>query len=185
MFSYKSPSKNKILTKSRGVSQVIASLFMLAIVASFGSVLLLQGMTGINDFNSFLAIFSESETLSVQESIMIEHIRFTPSANNAVNIWIRNDGAVEVTIDTITIVKVDTQDLIVDTDEFTIVDSDEITKDILVKDFDQITIDTSDVSLPTDCTNWSDTDCRNDAYLISITTSRGNTFVATAQPLVT
>lgn len=175
MFPYKSLSQNKILIKRRGVSQIIASLFMLAIVASFGSILLLQGITSINDFNSFLAIFGQSETLSVQESVVIEHVRFNTSDDD-VNVWVRNNGAVEITIATITLVKVDSQDLIINID---------VSQNIIVKDYAQITVDESDVILPADCTDWSDSDCVSDTYRISVTTSRGNSFVSSVQPLVT
>lgn len=150
---------------------------MLAIVAAFGSVLLLQGMTGINDFNSFLAIFGQSETLSVQESIMIEHVRFNhpdEEGNNDVNVWIRNNGATAATIDTITLVKVDTQDLIINKD---------LSTEIIVKDFQQITIDASDVSLPAGCSDW--TDCQGSVYKLSVTTSRGNSFITSVQPFNT
>ena len=53
--------KKSIVTKKRrAVSQVIGALFALAIVATFGSVLLIQGVQGVENFTAFLNIFEET-----------------------------------------------------------------------------------------------------------------------------
>src|SRR5574341_242670 len=105
--------KKSIVTKKRrAVSQVIGALFALAIVATFGSVLLIQGVQGVQNFSSFLDIFEETEAKSAQEVFVIEHVKFN-STTIDIDIWVRNTGKIDIIIDRISIVKIDTQELIV------------------------------------------------------------------------
>jgi len=165
--------------KRRGVSTVIGTLLMLAVVTSVGSVLFLQGLTGINTFNNFLAIFSEEgESESVHESILIEHIRFVPTAVD-VEFWLRNNGLERLSIDRITMVKIDTQDLIID---------ESLNDDIFGQELVKITL--TSALLPDNCTQWDSSGCgsevlADDEYRISVTSSRGNSFETIARPFNT
>jgi len=170
--------------KRKGISTIIGTLFMLAVVTAVGSVLFIQGIQGINSFNAFLSIFSEEgESESVHESILIEHVRFDP-ASKGVEIWLRNNGLERVGIDRITMVKVDSQELIFNKD---------LADDIFGEQLKQMnTITGTDVTLPTNCTNWnSDGPCANSVvladheYRISVTTARGNSFETIAAPFNT
>ena len=96
----------------RGVSQVISALFMLAIVSSAGSVILVNGIQSVNTFNIALTFFGIEEQESIQERAVIEHVRFDPDSTS-VEVWVRNTGTVSLTIDKVTMVKIDTQDLII------------------------------------------------------------------------
>lgn len=168
--------------KRRGVSQIIGSLFMLAVVTVVGSALFIQGLGGITDFNTFLAVFSEEgETDMVHESIIIEHVRFHPLKEN-VAFWLRNTGLTTVNIDRITMVRVDTQELIINFDS---------TKKIFGKEIILVNLTAINVDLPAGCTNWSSS-CGNpsaalssDEYRISVTSVRGNSFETTAVPFNT
>jgi len=171
--------------KRKGVSTVIGTLFMLAIVTAVGSVLAIQGITGITTFNNFLAIFSEEgESESVHESILIEHVRFIPTSKD-VEIWLRNNGLQRVGIDRITMVNVETQDLIINKD-FT-----NPAVALFGQELQLVTITGGDVSLPTSCLKWDSSSCANsvvladDEFRISVTSSRGNSFETVATPFNT
>lgn len=176
--------------KRKGVSTVIGTLFMLAIVTSVGSVLAIQGIAGITSFNTFLAIFSEEgESESVHESILIEHVRFDPdSTDKDVEFWLRNNGLERVGIDRITMVKVDTQELIINKD-FT-----NPAVDLFGEELEKIIINNAsatDVTLPGSCASWDSASCggslvlADHAYRISVTTARGNSFETIARPFNT
>jgi len=162
--------------KRKGISTVIGTLFMLAVVTSVGSVLFIQGITGINSFNTFLAIFSEEgESESVHESILIEHVRFVPTSKD-VEIWLRNNGLERVGIDRITMVKVDSQELIINKD---------LAEDIFGEELKKITITNPDVILPGSCASWDSASCgglvlADHEYRIFVTSARGNSFETVA-----
>ena len=165
--------------KRRGVAQIVGTLFMLAVVTVVGSVLFIQGISGITDFNTFLAIFAEEgESENVHEAIILEHVRFDPTGKD-VDFWLRNTGLVTVGIDRITMVRVDTQELIINED---------LSDEIFGKEIIKITIT---ATLPTLCDDWSSTNCNpsqtlsSDEYRISVTSGRGNSFETTATPFNT
>lgn len=159
---------------------------MLAVVTVVGSALFIQGLGGITDFNTFLAVFSEEgETDMVHESIIIEHVRFHPE-NESVGFWLRNTGLTTVTIDRITMVKVDTQDLIINKD---------LAEEIFGKEINLINV--TGHTLPGSLTKWNesydddnnpgtpDAALEDSEYRISVTSVRGNSFETTAAPFNT
>jgi len=108
-----------IIATRRGISQIIGTLFTVAIVASIGSVLLFTGIENITSFNSFLDIVKNTETDKINESFIIEHVRFDPVANSGekIEISIRNTGSIDITIERIAIHQIENQNLIIyDTD---------------------------------------------------------------------
>ena len=142
--------KKSIVTKKRrAVSQVIGSLFALAIVATFGSVLLIQGVQGVENFTAFLNIFEETESKSAQEVFIVEHVKFN-STNKEIDIWVRNTGKIDIIIDKISIVKINSQELIAS--------EDEINKAIFQKEVRQITFTSANVTMPSiscsSCSTW-------------------------------
>jgi len=170
--------------KRKGVSTVVGTLFMLAVVTSVGSVLFIQGLTGINTFNNFLVVFSEEgESESVHESILIEHVRFDPAGSKDVQFWLRNNGLERVGIDRITMVRVDTQELIINKD-FT-----NPAVELFGQELEKITVTGSDVDIGSctewDCSDEGDAALEGDEYRISVTTARGNSFETVATPFNT
>lgn len=159
-----------IMRRRRGVSQILGGLFMLAIVAGVGSVLLFQGMNGINNFTNSLFAFREDNQEAALEVMVFENVRFhnDDAGNLNVAITIINVGEVEATIDTIKIIKVDTQDLIRST-----IDRADV---IVAKDVKTIDLFTTLTGL------WKDADKKDAEYRVSITTIRGNTFETVARP---
>src|SRR3989338_5227366 len=115
--------KNIVTKKRRAVSQVIGALFALAIVATFVSVLLIQGGQGGENVTAVLKIVEETEAKAAQEVFIIEHVKFnatiidengnTVDNHEEIDIWVRNTGKIDIIIDRISIVKIDTQELIV------------------------------------------------------------------------
>lgn len=174
------------MKKHRGISQIIGTVLMLAIVATFGSVLLIQGVGSIETFNSFVNFYKESQTTAAQESIIIEHVTFVPT-NKTVNFWIRNTGTIEVTIDRITMVKVDTQELVIQNE------TTAITQTIYQKELEKIQVSTTDAAFATisSAGTWNSnylatsTPLSASEYRISITTARGNSFETIARPFNT
>ena len=132
--------KKSIVTKKRrAVSQVIGALLALAIVTVFGSVLVIQGVQGIENFTAFLNIFEETESKSAQEVFIVEHVRFDPTGKE-IKIWVRNTGKIDIKIDRISVVKINSQELIYS--------EEELDEDVFQKEFTEITLSGSDVTLP-------------------------------------
>jgi len=108
----KSSNPNHIsFQKRRGISQIIGSLLLLAIVVPLGSVILFNGTTQINAFNNELSGSIEYTNDAVQEDIVFEHVRFEPTTS-AVMLSLRNAGTVETSIDRISILNMSNQQLI-------------------------------------------------------------------------
>src|SRR5574338_554764 len=111
--------KNKNSFAKRGISSIVGTLLMVAVVASIGSVLMFQGLNGINDFNYYLSFLTGKKN-NVNENAVIEHVRFNPTTN-AMDIWVRNTGTEELEISKVSIVKMDTQvQIIADNNQATI-----------------------------------------------------------------
>ncbi len=54
-------------TKRKAVSQIIGTMFMMAIVGVVGSVILLNGITTAADFTLFLDIISDESSEAIKE----------------------------------------------------------------------------------------------------------------------
>ena len=158
----------------RGVSQIIGSLIVLAIVASVGSVILFQGLNQIAAFNHDLTLHDTQRNLALREDVLFEHVRFDPTSAN-VTLYLANIGTTDTTIATVTIVKIVTQELIL---------REEILADnyIALEDHIELTLlaDLPDFN-GTD-PFWNDGYYNDTNYKISITTSKGNFFDTIAKP---
>lgn len=163
----------------RAISQIIGTMIMVALVASIGSLLLFRGVDAINDFNNFAFSFFGGETDSASELLLIEHVHFnTTLPNKELNLWIRNTGTVDATINAITMVKLDTQELIVGEDSR--IDL------IPIKSLVKITLKDGQVDLTGGGTQaWTDTYFDNKEYRLTVTTLSGNSFDVVATPFNT
>ena len=153
------------MQKRRAVSQVIGSLFALAVVAAVGSLLLLQGQQGIMDFTNTLDVFEKTEKKAAQEIFIIEHVRLDPESDQ-VEIWLRNTGTIEFTVQQIRMIKIDTQELLID--------NSTINTTIFQEEFAKITMTADD--MPSGATTWEDEvrapDLNDYEYRIFVTTTR-------------
>jgi len=153
--------------KRRGISQIIGSLLLLAIVVPLGSVILFNGTAEINAFNNQLSSGLEVTNDGVQEDIVFEHIRFDP-ASSAVMLSLRNAGTVETTIDRISILNMSNQQLI-----YKITDiSSFVPLVIPLKNSTDIDIPNTDP----EGGNWGVGGQNGYEYRISVITTRGNFF---------
>ena len=169
--STKLPVKNR-----RAVSQIMGTLVILAIVVSVGSAILFNGMNSISAFTYDLSFHEKSKNQLHREDIVFEHVRFEPNTDNiAINLV--NIGTIEATISTITILKIDTQEIIANWVE--------VNQSIPIKDYQKITlddIDESEILLTPISATWDDDDYFDSKYKISLTTTRGNFFTTVVSP---
>jgi len=165
---------NFSLKKRRGVSQIIGSLIVLAVVASVGSVILFQGLNQINAFNYSLVFHDREHNEALREDILFEHVKFDPNTD-ALSLYLANIGSIDSTIATITVVKIDTQELLLAWS-----DVDAIDGGIQIEDHTIVITNVTAINGIWNQTNYNSTD--NNAYKISITTSKGNFYSTVASP---
>ena len=178
-------SKKLSIKNRRGVSQIIGSLIVLAIVASVGSVILFQGLNQISAFNYDLSIHDKEHISEIREAIIFEHVRFDPTpgplpAGTELYLYLANVGTVDSTITAVTVVKIDTQELIIWREGPL---ADEAT--ILIEDHTLITLTSAILPLGPDgywdSIEYGPLDPLN-KYKITVTTSKGNFFEKVASP---
>ncbi len=168
-------NRDKIFLKRRGLSQIIASLLMLAIVVPIGSVILVNGMGTIAGFNNSLSNTIDVKNEGIQEDLVFEHVRFDPS-DDAVEITVKNIGSVETIIDRVTLVNMTSQNVLFSISGIGTFDTDPI----LIKDSRSLVLDP--VNLEDGCIIWNCGSTTNWEYKISIITSRGNFFDTVVRP---
>ena len=172
-------SKKSTFKKRRGVSQVIGSLVILGIVSSVGSVILFNGMGNISAFTYDLSFHEKSKNQLHREDLIFEHVRFEPNTDN-ISINLANIGTVESTVSTITILKIDNQEIIANWVD--------VNQSIQIKDNRKIVLDDADDSeilLNPISSVWNDASYFDSEYKISLTTARGNFFTTVASPFNT
>lgn len=176
------PVKNR-----RAVSQIMGSIVILGIVSSVGSVILFNGMNSISAFTYDLSFHEKSKNEIHREDIMFEHVRFVPGDDN-IEIDLLNIGTVESNISNITILKIDTQEIIanwVDVEEVVPVETN---KKIILDSFDILL--TNGIVTQTwddDYYYYVDANAANGVakYKISLTTVKGNFFTTVVSPFNT
>jgi len=167
--------KKLSMKNRRGVSQIIGSLIVLAIVASVGSVILFQGLNQIAAFNHDLQLHDTQRNLALREDVLFEHVWFDSTGQN-VTLYLANIGTTDTTIATVTIVKIDSQQLIL---------REKILADnyIPLEDHIQLNVTTADLDDWTDIgPQWGDDYYNSTDYKISVTTSKGNFYTYLATP---
>ena len=163
-------SSKLLLKNRRAVSQIMGSIVILGVVTSVGSVILFNGMNEISAFTYDLSYHEKSKNQIHREDLLFEHVRFEPTTDNiAINLV--NIGTIETNISTITILKIDTQEIIASWVE--------VNQSIPIKDYQKITLD--DLLTPISAT-WDDADYLESKYRISLTTTRGNFFTTVVSP---
>jgi len=153
--------------RRKGISQIVGSLFMLAIVVPIGVVILSTGLYEVADFNRFLTVTRDQGTDAVREDIIFEHVRFEPSTNQ-ITISLRNISTVETIVDRITIVNMTTQKLIIYNDTLP-----------LSQSIIHLQDDTDIIVYAEPSVSWTE---NGKDYKISITTGRGNFFDTVVRP---
>ncbi len=168
-------SSKLLLKNRRAVSQIMGSIVILGVVTSVGSVILFNGLENISAFTYDLSFHEKSKNQLHREDIIFEYVRFEPNTDN-ITIDLLNIGTVESTISTITILKIDNQEIIANWVD--------VNQSIQIKDNQRITlIGPSEIELlnPLGAT-WDHTNYLNFEYKISLTTTKGNFFTTIASP---
>jgi hypothetical protein len=179
---FRLPVKNR-----RAVSQIMGSIVILGIVSSVGSVILFNGMSSISAFTYDLSFHEKSKNEIHREDIIFEHIRFVPGDDD-IEINLVNIGTVESTISNITILKIDTQEIIANWID--------VVEPIQIKTNQKIILDSSQIILTNGVVTqtWDDDyyyyvngNSSNPVakYKISLTTVKGNFFTTVASPFNT
>jgi len=145
---------------------------MLAIVVPIGVVVLSQGLIQATDFNNFLTVTREQGIEAVQEDLVFEHIRFDPTSDQ-LTIHLRNISGVEMDIERVSVVKMDSQELLVM----------EVNQASFLPLKDTVQIDV--IANLQFTGQWNDANYEFDEYKISVTTVRGNFFDTIARPFNT
>ncbi|MFQ5475401.1 MAG: hypothetical protein ACE5DT_00030 [Nitrosopumilus sp.] len=155
----------------RAVSQVIGSVAILGVVSSVGSVILFNGMDSISAFTYDLSFHEPTKNQIHREDIVFEHVRFEPNTD-IISMDLTNIGSVESTISTVTILKIDDQEIIANWVD--------VNQPIQIKDNQQIVLDNLALG-----TTWNDVNYMDKEYKISLTTTKGNFFTTIASPFNT
>jgi len=168
-------------SKRRAVSQIIGTLMMVAIVASVGSVLMFQGINGIQSFTTSMATVVVFQTDAARENLLIEHVKMD-YANENVHFYITNIGTVNVVVSTIKMMKIDDQYLIISQNVSELIKMQERKKITLPATLDKIVNpDTGIID-----NRWSNPAySASKEYLISVTTTDGNSFQKGVSPFNT
>ena len=155
----------------RAVSQIIGSVAILGIVASVGSVILFNGMDSISAFTYDLSFHEPSKNQIHREDLVFEHVRFEPNTDD-ISIDLVNIGTIDSTIATVTILKIDDQEIIANWVD--------VNQSIQIRENQQIVLDNLALG-----TTWNDINYLDKEYKISLTTTRGNFFTTVASPFNT
>ena len=169
----KNVHQHTILKKRRGVSQIIGSLVVLAIVASIGSVILFQGLNQINLFSHDLSFHDREHNEALKEDLIFEHVRFDPNSTK-IDLYVANIGSIESTINSVSVVKIDTQELVLGW-----ADVPSVNATVQIEDHNQIPITTN---LSQGLQIWNSTDYQSSNYKITLSTTKGNFFSTVATP---
>jgi hypothetical protein len=159
-------------TKKRGISQIMGALFMMAIVVPVGTVIVTKGLNEVGEIGNRLSSGITYQNEGGREDIVFEHIRFDPTSDD-VTISIRNVGSVETNIAKLTMVKTDTQELLINNKALGVNTQPRVGTDIAVEGNLQFT------------GRWNDPAYVNSEYKISILTEKGNFFTTVARPFNT
>ena len=180
-------SKKSLLRNRRGISNIIGSLIVLALVASVGSVILFQGLNQINAFSFDLTLFDKEKVSELREDIIFEHVKFDPRDlpdGDKLILYLANIGSVDSTISSVTVVKIDTQELIFSRVVPTVNGTIPIEENVM------IVLDDANLPLGSD-NKWNSTEYGPlggppiPKYKITVGTSKGNFFDTIAEPFNT
>jgi predicted AlkP superfamily pyrophosphatase or phosphodiesterase len=133
-------------------------------------VILFQGLNQINLFSHDLTLHDREHNEALREDILFEHIRFDPDTDN-IDLYLANTGSIDSTIASVTMVKIDTQDLIL---AWKNVPATNAT--IQIEDHSQIQLE-ADLN----GSIWNST-FKDSIYKITVATSKGNFFSTVTTP---
>lgn len=155
----------------RAISQIMGTLFMLAIVVPVGTVIMTKGLNQVGEIENRLASGITYQNEGGREDIVFEHVRFEPTTDQ-VTISLRNVGTIDANIAKVTMVKTDTQELL-------------INDPISVNAQPRVSIDIDSTASLAASGRWDDPAYVSSEYKITILTEKGNFFSTVARPFNT
>ena len=158
--------------KKRGLSQIMGALFMLAIVVPVGTVIVTKGLNEVGEIGNRLSSGITYQNEGGREDIIFEHVRFNPTSDD-ITISVRNVGSVESNIAKMTMVKTDTQELLINE------------KNLGVNTQPRVGTDIDSTGNLQFSGRWDDPAYVDSEYKISILTEKGNFFSTVARPFNT
>lgn len=158
--------------KKRGISQIIGTMFMLALVVPVGTVIVTRGLNEVGEIGNRLSSGITYQNEGGREDIVFEHIRFNPTGDE-ITVSLRNVGSVETIISKMTIVKTDTQELLINE------------KNLGLNTQPRVGTDINSAGSLQYSGRWDDPAYVNSEYKISILTEKGNFFSTVARPFNT
>lgn len=159
-------------SKKRAVSQILGTMFMLALVVPVGTVIVTKGLNEVGEVSNKLSSGITFQNEGGREDIVFEHVRFNPTTNE-VTISLRNVGSVESTITKITMVKTDTQEVLINDNTLAVNSQPRVSNDVVV---------TANLLFTG---RWDDPNYVNSDYKISVLTAKGNFYEIVARPFNT
>jgi len=150
----------------------MGSMFMLALVVPVGTVIVTKGLNEAGEISNRLSSGITFQNEGGQEDIVFEHVRFDPTGNQ-ITISLRNVGTVESTVVKLTLVKTDTQEVLINNKNLAVVAQPRIGTSVL---------GTANLQFSA---KWNDPNYVNSEYKISIMTNKGNFYDLVARPFNT
>jgi hypothetical protein len=147
-------------------------MFMLALVVPVGTVIVTKGLNEVGEVSNKLSSGITFQNEGGREDIVFEHVRFNPTTNE-VTISLRNVGSVESTITKITMVKTDTQEVLINDNTLAVNSQPRVSNDVVV---------TANLLFTG---RWDDPNYVNSDYKISVLTAKGNFYEIVARPFNT
>jgi hypothetical protein len=150
----------------------MGTMFMLALVVPVGTVVVTKGLNEVGEISNRLSSGITFQSEGGREDIVFEHVRFNPT-DSQVTVSLRNVGGIESTITKITLVKTDTQEILINDKSLLINAQPRVGTDIVSSANLQFTA------------RWDDPNYVSSEYRISVLTEKGNFFEIVARPFNT
>lgn len=150
----------------------MGTMFMLALVVPVGTVIVTKGLNEVGEISNRLSSGITFQNEGGQEDIVFEHVRFDPTGNH-VTISLRNVGTVESMITKITMVKTDTQEVLINDKNLAVSTQPKVGTNVL---------GTANLQFSA---RWDDPNYVNSEYKISVMTDKGNFYDIVARPFNT
>lgn len=86
------------LQRRRGISEIVGTLLMLAIVVTLGALIYTFASGGMNSLSENYAVAMTGNSHAASEGFTIEQVTFTFSGTPGADVYVRNVGGVQTTL---------------------------------------------------------------------------------------
>src|SRR5712691_5205997 len=145
--------------RRRAVSEIVATLIMLAVVASLGVLAFTFASSGLGSLSQSFSNLMSGSGDAISEKFVVEQVTFTTSGSQGADVYVRNVGTISTTLVSV---------YIVDQTSNTFISQTAISTAVNVGTFVDIALHTFNPS-------------HGHAYSFTVTTSRGNSVIYNAK----